>query len=96
MIDLEVVLPAILYICLIVFVIVLISFIIKLHKTLNKVDDILEDCNRKLIKLDGVFNLIDSATDYASGLSDKIVNAISNGINALFRRKKGRKDDEQM
>lgn len=96
MIDLEVVLPLILYVCLIVFVIFLISFIIKLHKTLNKVDNILDDCNRKMIKLDGVFSLIDNATDYASSISDKIVNTISNGINTLFRRKKGKKDNEQM
>lgn len=94
MIDLSVVLPAILYICLIVLVIILIVFVIRLIRTLNKVDDLLDDCNRKLIKLDGMFSLIDSATDYASSLSDKVISYISNGVNVLFRRKKGKKEDE--
>lgn len=94
MIDLEVVLPALLYICLIVLVIFVISFVIRLFRTLNKVDGILDDINRKLIKLDGVFDLIDHTTEYAAGISDKLVNSIKSGISYLFKRKKGRCEDE--
>ncbi len=94
MIDLEAVLPILLYISLIVLVIFSIAFIIRLIGVLNKVDTILDDCNRKLIKLDGLFELIDHTTDYASNLSDKIVTSIANCVNFIFKRKKGRHEDE--
>ncbi len=94
MIDLEAVLPILLYISLIVLVIFLITFVIRLIKVLNKVDNILDDCSRKLIKLDGLFELIDHTTDYAANLSDKIVTSLANCVNFIFRRKKGRNEDE--
>lgn len=94
MIDLEAVLPILLYISLIVLVIFSITFIIRLIKVLNKVDTILDDCSRKLIKLDGLFELIDHTTDYAANLSDKIVTSVANCVNFIFRRKKGRNEDE--
>ena len=46
-------------------------------------------------KVDGVFNIIDKTADYASSISDKIINSISGFINALIKRKKGKKEDEQ-
>ena len=54
MIDLEQLLPILLYISLIILVIFLIVLIIRLIKTLNRVDIILDDVNRKMIKVDGM------------------------------------------
>ena len=80
---------------LIVLVIFLIGFVIKLINTVEKINGILDDVNRKLIKVDGLFDLIDKTTDYASNFSDKITSSISNAINKIFRRKKKGIDDDE-
>lgn len=94
MINIEIVLPTILYICLIILVIFAIGLIIKLMKTLDKADNILDDVNRKLIKLDGVFDLIDHTTEYATSIGDKFFAAIKSGISQLLKKRKRRDDDE--
>ena len=90
MVDLEALLPILLYLALIVLVVFLITFIIRLIKTLNKVDSILDDVNKKLSKMDGLFELIDHTTDYAANVSDRIITSVSNFVNTIFRRRKGR------
>ena len=77
-VDLYEFLGLLLYVSLIVLVIIFIVLGIKLIKTLNKVDNVIEDVNVKMNKVDGVFDIIDKTTDYASSISDKIVNGISN------------------
>ena len=42
----------------------------------------------KVNKLDGVFNIIDTATDAISTFSDKIVDGITTGLTKVFKRKK--------
>jgi len=80
---------------LIVLVIFLIGLVIKLINTVEKVNGILDDVNRKLIKVDGLFDLIDRTADCASNFSDKIVTSISNTINKIFRRKKKGTDEDE-
>ena len=94
-IDLNQFLGLILYICLIVLVIVFIVLGIRLIKTLNKVDSVIDDVNGKMNKVNGVFDIIDKTTDYASTISDKIIGAISSFVNLLLRKKKGNDDNEQ-
>lgn len=84
-----------LYISLIVLVIVFILLGIKLIKTLKKVDVVIDDVNDKMGKVDGVFNIIDRTTDYAAGISDKIISGISNFLKVFFTKKKGKKKNEQ-
>ena len=93
-IDLNALLQVILYLTLITLVIILIVLGIKLIKTLRKVDDVIDDVNKKMLKVNGLFNIIDKTTDYASTISDKLINGISNFINVLFRKKKGNDEDE--
>lgn len=95
MVDLEALLPILLYLGLITLVIVFIIFIIKLIKTLQKVDVILDDVSKKLIKLDGLFSLIDRTTDHAASISDKVTGAISGIVNKVLRRKKGQSDEDE-
>lgn len=92
-VNLNELLVVMLYIMLIVLVIILIILGIKLIKTLKKVDTVIDDVNSKMTKVDGVFNIIDKTTDYASNMSDKIISAISNFINVLLRKKKGNDDN---
>lgn len=93
-IDTNELFPIILYILLIILVIILIVLGIKLIKTLRKVDDVIDDVNKKMLKVDGVFDIIDKTTDYAASISDKIVGGLANFIGNVFRKKKGKDSDE--
>lgn len=93
-VDLNELLGLVLYICSTILVIVFIVVGIRLIKTLKKVDNVIDDVNEKMDKVDGVFNIIDKTTDYASSVSDRIINAISGFINNLLRKKRGNDDDE--
>ena len=76
----------------IVLVICLIVFVIRLIKTLTKVDSILDDANSKMNKVDGLFDIIDRTTDFAASISDRMISKITDGISRLFNR--GRDLDE--
>ena len=54
----------------------------------------LDDVNIKMNKVNGVFNIIDKTTDYASTISDKVIGSLSKFINSLIYKKKGNDDDE--
>ena len=84
----------ILYSSLIVLVIIFIIVGIRLIKTLKKVDNVIEDVNGKMNKVDGVFDIIDKTTDYAASISDKVIGAISSFVNVLLRKKKGNDENE--
>lgn len=94
MIDIEVALRAGLYVVLIILVIIFIILGIRLIKTLNKVDNILDDVDEKMEKVNGVFDIIDKTTDIAVGVSDRIVSKISKLVEGLFKRKRGNDLDE--
>ena len=94
MIDLNEFLLMFLYIVLIILVIILIILGIKLIKTLNKVDNVIEDVNEKMNKVDGVFSIIDKTTDYAALISDKVIGGVSSFITNLLKKKKGNDKDE--
>lgn len=97
--TMEKVLPIIIYFLLIVILIVGIILIIKLIQTMNKVDKVVEDVNHKVQSLNGFFQVIDFTTDRIVGLSDKIVDLVSNGIDRLInmksKKKKKIKDEEK-
>lgn len=93
-IDLFKFLQLILYIDLIVLVIIFIIVGIKLIRTLKKVDNVIDDVNGKINKVNGVFDIIDKTADYASTISDKIIGTISSFFNLLFKKKKGNDEDE--
>ena len=93
-IELAELLPILLYVALIALVVALIVLVVKVINTLKKVDIILDDVNQKMVKVDGLFNVIDNVADYAASISDRIIGGITNVINLIFRRKKGRDEDE--
>lgn len=87
MVDINDLLPILLYVVLIILVIICIVLGIKLIETLNKVDHVIDDVNVKMGKVNGVFNIIDKTTDYASGISDKIINGLTNLVGLVFKHK---------
>lgn len=95
MIDFNQFLAILLYVSLIVLVIICIILGINLIGTLKKVDKVIDDVNGKMNKVNGVFEIIDKTTDYASSISDKIIGAITGFVGALLKKKKGKDEDEQ-
>ena len=79
---------------LIVLVIILIVLGIKMLDTLNKVNAILDNAQKKIDSLDGVFNLVDIASNKLSLVTDTIISGIIAFISGLFE-KKGKKDTDE-
>ena len=92
--DAGVLLPIIIYILLSVIIVFLIILCIRLIKTIDKMNIILDDVGRKLVKLDGLVNLIDKTTDFASSINDKIVSKVSGIVYKFFKKKKEKNKDE--
>ena len=95
MIDFYELLKILLFTLLIVLVIILIILGIRLMRTLKKVDGVIDDVNSKMSSVDGLFNIIDKTTDYASLLSDKMLSALSSLLGFFMKRKKGNDSSEK-
>jgi len=79
----------ILYTLLLILLIVLIILGIKMIITLNKVDHVVDDVNNKLGRIEGLFEIVDTATDAISLVNDKLVASIYGIFQKVFGRKKG-------
>jgi uncharacterized protein YoxC len=90
----DAVFPIILYFLASILLVALIVLVVRLIRTLGKVDRVVEDVSYKASKLNGVFHLIDNATDTLSIVSDKVVNVVANGITNFFNKKEKKKEDE--
>lgn|SRR5574344_1584093 len=94
---LQVYLPIVIYILLIVILIVGIILVYKAIKTMDKVDKIVGSVSDKVESLNGLFNLIDFATDKVTGMTDRIVDFLSNIVTKIIHKKKNkveRKEEE--
>lgn len=87
------ILQVILYILGSILLIVLIILGIKLIITMNKIENVVDDINVKVNKLNGIFTIIDLTTDKLALFSDKIIDAISTIVRKIFSKKK-RKEEE--
>ena len=87
--------PIILYVLLIILVVVLIVLVIRILGTLKKVDQVVDDVNHKVSKLNGLFSAIDGATDTLTIMSNRVVSLITAGIDKLFTKKNKKKEDEE-
>ncbi len=76
-----------------ILLIVLIILGIKLIITMNKVEKVVDDINKKVNTLNGFFGLIDATTDKLAMISDKVINNISMFIRRIFTRKKGKVEE---
>lgn len=87
------ILQVILYILGSILLIVLIILGIKLIITMNKIENVVDDINVKVNKLNGLFSIIDVTTDRLALLSDKVVDGISSLVRKIFFKKKRKEDD---
>ena len=84
-----------LYILGIVLLIILIVLGIRLLRMMTKINNIIDDVDGKVKSLNGVFEIIDVATDRLSFVTDKVVDGISSFFMKLFKKRKGGKVDGQ-
>lgn len=87
--------PVILDFLLIILVVILIVLAVRLLETLKKVDKVVDDVNVKVNKLNGLFDVIDTATDTISIMSNRIVNVVATSIDRFFTKNKKKKEDEE-
>lgn len=85
--------PFVLYTLGTILLIVLIILGIKLIKTVDKANVLLEDAYNKTKSLNGLFHVIDSVTDTLSSISDSIVGNLTAVIGKVFHRKKRRMEE---
>ncbi len=84
----QVYLPIVVYFLLIILLIVGIILGIRLLGAMDKVDEVLENMQKKVNSLNGLFSVIDFTTDKISAFSDKVVDVVSGFIGKFTRRKK--------
>lgn len=89
------ILSIILYVLGSILLVVLIILGIKMIKTMNKIDIVVNDINTKMGSLNGFFSMIDFTTDKLALISDKFVDAVSSLIRKLFRRDKKEEEESE-
>lgn len=88
-------LPIMVNILLCVLIIFLIIICIKIIKTMNKLETIVDDVDRKVQSLNGVFRIVDGVTDKLSALTEVISDSIILFFRGLFKRKKKNIKEEE-
>jgi len=86
------VLPIILYVLGAALLAALIVLVIKLIYSVNRVNFILDDVERKLKTFDRAFVTIDRVVDSFSNVSDHVVDGVTSLISRLFSHKEKTKD----
>lgn len=81
-------LPIIIYILLIIILIVGIILGIRLIIVLGKAGRVVDDINEKVHSLDGLFSIVDTATDKIVLVTDKVIEIITSFITKVFLKPK--------
>lgn len=89
------ILSIVLYVLGSILLVVLIILGIKLIITMNKIENVVDDINKKVKSLDGLFSIIDITTDKLAMFSDKVVDVVTLFIKKVFRRKEDEIKNEQ-
>ena len=92
--GLGVVLPIIIYILLIVLIVILIVISLKVIAVMNRVDRIIENVDDKVNSLNGIFNVIDSASFKINNVYSKVISGISNTVDRVFFSNKESEEEE--
>ena len=66
----------------------LIVLVIKLIYSVNRVNNVLDNLERKIKTVDKAFNAVDRLVDSFSMATDKIVDGVANAISKVFSHKK--------
>ena len=93
MIDAGAFLSIILYILGAILLVTLIVLVLKLINTMSRIENMLDEVDKRVAKFDRIFRVADIFTDNMALVSDKVVDGISGLIRNVFNRKKRKEDD---
>ena len=88
------VLPIMMYMLGIILLIAVIVLVLKLIKTVDKTNILLDDLEEKSRSLDNLFYCIDSITDTIASVNDKLIDGIAGFFGKIFKRKNRKEDDD--
>lgn len=83
----QVYLPIAVYVLLIILLIIGIILGVRLINAMDKVDEVLNNVQKKVNSLNGLFSVIDFTTDKISAFSDRVVDTISTFITRIGHKK---------
>lgn len=86
-------LPAVMYSLLIVLIIVLIILGIRTLETVTRINTLLDDLEKKMDSMSGLFNVMDFITTKAIVVTDTIASTIMGTIKSLVKKRKQKKED---
>jgi hypothetical protein len=86
-------LPAVMYCLLIVLIIVLIILGIRSLETVTRINTLLDDLEKKMDSMSGLFNVMDFITTKATVVTDTIASTIMGTIKSLVKKRKQKKED---
>ncbi len=81
-------LPIVIYILLIIILIVGIILGIRLIIVIGKASRVVDNINEKVHSLDGIFSIVDTATDKIVLVTDKIIEIVTSFITKMFLKEK--------
>lgn len=91
----QVYLPIIVYILLIILLVIGIILGVRLINAMDKVDNLIDNVQGKVDSLNGLFNVIDFATDKISAFSDRTVDVLSGLLSKIGRKKRPKIKEEE-
>ena len=77
-----------------ILLVVLIILGIKLINTMYKIQNVVDDINKKVDSFDGLFSIIDNTTDKLALLSDKMVDGVTFLLKKIFKPRKRKEEDD--
>ncbi len=89
------VLPVVVYILSSILLVTLIILTIKVIITMNKIEKIVDNITVKIKTLDGVFSVIEIATNKFTSITDKVIDVITSLIQKVFNSKGKEKDKNE-
>jgi len=89
------ILPIIIYLLLIVFLIICIVIGLKLVKTMNRIDEVVDNVEGKVNSLNGLFSIIDKTSLKLNGLFEKSNELVTKIVDKVLSIKNKRKDEDE-
>ena len=78
-----------------VLLVALIVLVIKVIYSVNRINFLLDNIERKMKTFDKAFNAVDKVVDSLSFASDKFVDGLTSIVNKVFKKKKNKKESEE-
>lgn len=81
-------LPILIYILLCILIVLLIIICVKVIKAMNRVEEIIDDVDKKVKSLNGIFSIVDNVTDKLSALTEVISDSVVLLFKSIFKKNK--------